>query len=72
MSPRVVDLDLRRALRREVERIAAEHPDLTGETARERCAAWLASKATDGSDARPEHVGHAQRRKQRRTSRTDR
>lgn len=56
MTAREVDLDLRRALRREVERLAAEHPELTGDSARERCAEWLADEPPDDTEEQVPHV----------------
>ncbi len=44
-----LDLDLRRALRRDVERLAAEHADI----ALDRCDEWLAGETIESAE---EHV----------------
>lgn len=54
MTRPVVDLALRRALRRDAEALAGEHPHLTSEDARERCAAWLAGEERDEHAVEPD------------------
>lgn len=46
------DLALRRALRRDVQALAREHPEATCESARERCAEWLSDE--EHSDVIPD------------------
>jgi len=68
MNRPVVDLTLRRALRRDAETIAAEHPELTDDAARERCGAWLAGEEPDDT---VEPASSAGRRQARPASRDD-
>lgn len=53
MTGRRVDLSLRRALRCEAERLAAEHPRLMRAEHRERCATWLSNEPNDGDKEEP-------------------
>jgi hypothetical protein len=76
MTAPVMDLALRRALRRDVEALAAEHPEVTGEAARERCSEWLAGEEPDEHAVEPgEHAAEspasAGRRDERPASRGD-
>lgn len=49
MTARVVDLRVRLALRRDVERLAAEHPEI----APERCEEWIAGETFDSTEKDP-------------------
>lgn len=53
MTTRAVDLSLRRALRCDAERLAAEHPRQTRAEHRERCAAWLSNEPNDSDEHEP-------------------
>lgn len=72
MTDGPIDLAVRRALRRDLERLTREHPDLTSDAARERCAEWLTEELHDEHDERAEPVEGAEGSDERPASRSDR
>jgi len=67
-----VDIAVRLALRRDVERLTREHPDLTSDAAAKRCAEWLTEEPHDEHDERAEPVEGAEGSDERPASRGDR
>ena len=68
MTAPVVDLARVRAALRRLDVHVEEHPELTGDAARERCAAWLAGEEPDETDEPASSEG---RRSERPASRGD-
>lgn len=64
MTPRrVVDLPRVRAALQRLDALVSEHPELTSDAARERCAEWLADEERDGEaeEHEPTSEGESER-----------